>query len=55
MNQQEMLEDFKVQLDVLYNDLKQLQIQYNLKKEQYLRIEGAIEVLLSMESSENNA
>jgi len=55
MNPQEMLEDLKGQLNTLYDDLKQLQVQYQLKREQYLKIEGAIEALSSIQSSEDNA
>lgn len=50
MGQKEILEDLLKQSEVLRKDLLDLEQQFNMKKEQLIRIEGAIEVLNVLEN-----
>jgi hypothetical protein len=50
MGQKEILEDLLNQSKVLQKDLLDLEQQFNMKKEQLIRIEGAIEVLTVLEN-----
>jgi hypothetical protein len=50
MGQKEILEDLLNQSKVLQKDLFDLEQQFNMKKEQLIRIEGAIEVLTVLEN-----
>lgn len=52
MGQKEILEDLLKQAEVLQQDLLDLEKQFNVKKEQLIRIEGAIEVLGVLEREE---
>ncbi len=45
MNPEMMLEELNSQEAELRNDLLELEKQFNVKKEQYLKIQGAIEAL----------
>ncbi len=44
-----MLEDLMKQAEILKKDLVDLEQQYNIKKEQFLRVQGAIEALSLLE------
>jgi hypothetical protein len=50
MGQKEIFEDLLKQAEVLQQDLLDLEKQFNAKKEQLIRIEGAIEVLGVLEN-----
>lgn len=54
MGQKEILEDLLKQAEVLQQDLLDLEKQFNVKKEQLIRIEGAIEVLGVLEREEKS-
>jgi len=54
MGQKEILEDLLNQSKVLQKDLLDLEQQFNIKKEQLIRVEGAIEVLNVLENQANN-
>ena len=45
MNSQKMFEDLSNQAEVLKKDLIDLEQQFNMKKEQFIRIQGALEAL----------
>ena len=45
MNSQKMFEDLSAQAEVLKKDLIDLEQQFNMKKEQFIRIQGALEAL----------
>ena len=45
MNSQKMFEDLTKQAEVLKKDLIDLEQQFNMKKEQFIRIQGALEAL----------
>ena len=45
MEKQEMLDDLNKQAEELKEQLMQLERDFNLKKEQYIRIQGALEAL----------
>ena len=45
MNSQKMFEDLSNQEEVLKKDLIYLEQQFNMKKEQFIRIQGALEAL----------
>lgn len=53
MGQREILEDLLSQSKILQKDLIELEQQFNIKKEQLIRIEGAIEVLNMIQNEEN--
>lgn len=53
MGQKEILEDLLKQSEVLQKDMIDLEQQFNMKKEQLIRIEGAIEVLTVLKNQEN--
>lgn len=53
MGQKEILEDLLNQSKTLQKDLIELEQQFNMKKEQLIRIEGAIEVLNMLQNEEN--
>jgi|688.fasta_scaffold2571275_2 hypothetical protein len=50
MGQKEILEDLLKQSEVLQKDMMDLEQQFSMKKEQLIRIEGAIEVLTVLEN-----
>lgn len=50
MKQQEMQETLIKQSQELSQELQQLEKDFNLKKEQFLRIQGALEVLNALET-----
>ena len=45
MDSQKMFEDLTKQAEVLKKDLIDLEQQFNIKKEQFIRIQGALEAL----------
>ena len=45
MDSQKMFEDLSNQAEVLKKDLIDLEQQFNMKKEQFIRIQGALEAL----------
>lgn len=45
MDSQKMFEDLSKQAEVLKKDLIDLEQQFNMKKEQFIRIQGALEAL----------
>ena len=45
MEKQEMLDDLNKQAEELKEQLMQLERDFNVKKEQYIRIQGALEAL----------
>lgn len=45
MNAEEMKETLNTNLKAVENELKDLEKQFTLKKEQYLKIQGALEAL----------
>lgn len=45
MDSQKMFEDLTKQAEVLKKDLIDLEQQFNMKKEQFIRIQGALEAL----------
>jgi chaperonin cofactor prefoldin len=45
MDSQKMFEDLSKQAEVLKKDLVDLEQQFNMKKEQFIRIQGALEAL----------
>lgn len=45
MDSQKMFEDLSQQAEVLKKDLVDLEQQFNMKKEQFIRIQGALEAL----------
>lgn len=56
MNPKEMLEDLNTQAENLRKDLIDLEQLFNMKKEQFIKVQGAIEALSALEqSSEENA
>lgn len=48
-----MLEDLTKQAEILQNDLIELEKQFSTKKEQFVRIQGAIEALSLLEDNED--
>ena len=50
MKQQEMQESLTKQAQEISQELQQLEKDFNLKKEQFLRIQGALEVLNALET-----
>lgn len=55
MGQKEILEDLLKQAEVLQQDLLDLEKQFNVKKEQLIRIEGAIEVLGVLQNEQKDS
>jgi chaperonin cofactor prefoldin len=53
MEQKEMLNELSAREESLRNDLIELERQFNIKKEQYLKIQGAIEALTVIGGSPN--
>lgn len=47
-----MLEDLTKESEILRKDLSSLEELYSMKKEQYIRIQGAIEALSLLENKE---
>lgn len=52
MKQQEMVESLTKQAQEIAEDLQNLEKQFTLKKEQFLRIQGALEALNELETTE---
>lgn len=52
MNSQKMFEDLSNQAEVLKKDLIDLEQQFNMKKEQFIRIQGALEALSMVNNQE---
>jgi len=50
MQKTEMIENLMERYKELRNELIELQNQFNVKKDEYIKIEGAIEALNSLES-----
>ena len=48
MKQQEMIENFTKQLQSLAEELQGLERQFAAKKEQYLKVQGALEALVEL-------
>jgi hypothetical protein len=48
MKQQEMIETLTNQANELAEDLRQIEKDFNIKKEQFIRIQGALEALNSI-------
>ena len=48
MKQQEMIENFTKQLQSLAEELQNLEKQFIAKKEQFLKVQGALEVLVEL-------
>ena len=49
MNSKEMLDNLKTQSENLRKDLIDLEQLFNMKKEQYLKVQGAVEALTALE------
>lgn len=47
-----MLEDLTKQAEILQKDLIDLETQFNMKKDQFIRVQGAIEALTLLENKE---
>jgi uncharacterized protein YaaN involved in tellurite resistance len=52
MESKKMLEDLTKESEILRKDLSSLEELYSMKKEQYIRIQGAIEALSLLENKE---
>ena len=52
MNSQKKFEDLSNQAEVLKKDLIDLEQQFNMKKEQFIRIQGALEALSMVNNQE---
>jgi hypothetical protein len=52
MKPQKMLEDLKKESEILEKDLSGLEELYSMKKEQYIRIRGAIDALSLLENND---
>ena len=52
MKQQEMIENLTKQLQSLADELQDLERQFISKKEQFLKVQGALEVLLKLSKEE---
>lgn len=52
MKQKEMIENLTKQAQEIAEDLQNLEKQFTLKKEQFLRIQGALEALNELETEE---
>jgi len=50
MKKKEMIEQLKKNSEILKKELVQLQDAFNIKKEQYVKIEGALEALSLLDS-----
>lgn len=50
MKKDELLDQLKQRSEKLRQELTQLQEAFNLKKEQYIKVEGALEALLLLDS-----
>tara|TARA_R100000742_G_C4279630_1_gene104837 strand:+ start:11978 stop:12220 length:243 start_codon:yes stop_codon:yes gene_type:complete len=53
MDKKEMLDDLNKQAEDLKNKLLSMEQEFNQKKEQFIRIQGAIEALTMLDSSTN--
>ena len=51
MEPDKMLDELKDKEEKLRNELMELEQMFNVKKEQYLKIQGAIEALLALDPS----
>ena len=51
MNSKEMLDNLKTQSENLRKDLIDLEQLFNMKKEQYLKVQGAVEALTALEET----
>ena len=51
MKPDDMLEELTDKAEKLKNELMELEQMFNVKKEQYLKIQGAIEALLALDPS----
>lgn len=52
MKQKEMIEKLAKQLQSLAEELQNLEKQFTLKKEEFLKVQGALEVLNELEAEE---
>ena len=52
MKQQEMIENFTKQLHSLAEELQSLERQFVAKKEQFLKVQGALEALVELNKEE---
>jgi hypothetical protein len=52
MKQQEMIENFTKELQSLAEELQNLERQFMVKKEQFLKVQGALEALVELNKEE---
>ena len=55
MGTDDMINDLTKQLDVLRNDLLDMERTFTMKKEQFLKIQGALEALNAVKTNNNQA
>ena len=55
MGTDDMINDLTKQLDVLRNELLDMERSFTMKKEQFLKIQGALEALNAVKTNNNQA
>ena len=55
MGTDDMINDLTKQLDVLRNELLDMERSFTMKKEQFLKIQGALEALNAVKTNNNKA